>query len=61
MIGNTPMVRLNRIPKDENIKCEILCKCEFLGKQVFFMCAIYIYLIFDKKIIPINSYFIPNK
>jgi hypothetical protein len=23
MIGNTPLVRLNKIPKDEGIKCEI--------------------------------------
>ena len=29
MIGNTPMVRLNAIPKNEGLKCEILAKCEF--------------------------------
>jgi hypothetical protein len=23
MIGNTPVVRLNKIPKDEGVKCEI--------------------------------------
>lgn len=22
-IGNTPMVRLNKIPKEENVKCEM--------------------------------------
>ena len=30
-IGNTPLVRLNKIPKKENIKCEILAKCEFFN------------------------------
>ncbi|KAK4884436.1 hypothetical protein RN001_000707 [Aquatica leii] len=29
VIGNTPMVRLNRIPQAEGIKCEMLAKCEF--------------------------------
>lgn len=29
LVGNTPMVRLNRIPKEYNINCEILVKCEF--------------------------------
>lgn len=28
-IGNTPMIKLNKIPKKEGIKCEILAKCEF--------------------------------
>lgn len=28
-IGNTPMIRLNNIPKKEGIKCELLAKCEF--------------------------------
>lgn len=28
-IGQTPMVRLNNIPKDLGIKCELLAKCEF--------------------------------
>lgn len=28
-IGNTPMVRLNRIPKSEGVVCEMLAKCEF--------------------------------
>jgi hypothetical protein len=28
MIGNTPVVKLNKIPKDEGVKCEI-------GKKVF--------------------------
>lgn len=27
---NSPMVRLNKIPNHENVKCEILAKCEFL-------------------------------
>jgi len=30
-VGNTPLVRLNRIPKKDGIKCEILAKCEFLN------------------------------
>ena len=30
-IGNTPLVRLNRVPEMEGIKCEILIKCEFLN------------------------------
>lgn len=28
-IGNTPMIRLNNIPKKEDIQCELLAKCEF--------------------------------
>lgn len=27
LIGNTPMVRLNSIPKNEGVDCEILAKC----------------------------------
>jgi len=30
-IGNTPLVRLNRIPKDHGLKCEVLVKCEFFN------------------------------
>lgn len=30
-IGHTPMVRLNRIPKAEGIKCEVLAKCEYFN------------------------------
>jgi len=30
-VGNTPMVRLNRVPKDNGIECEFLGKCEFLN------------------------------
>jgi cystathionine beta-synthase len=30
-IGNTPMVRLNRVPIDEGIECEFLGKCEFMN------------------------------
>lgn len=30
-IGNTPIVRLNKIPKSEGVECEILAKCEFLN------------------------------
>lgn len=30
-IGNTPLVRLNKIPIQEEIKCEILAKCEFFN------------------------------
>ena len=30
-IGNTPMVRINNITKDEGIECEVLAKCEFLN------------------------------
>lgn len=30
-VGNTPLVRLNRIGKDVGLECEILCKCEFFN------------------------------
>lgn len=30
-VGNTPLVRINNITKEEGIKCEILAKCEFLN------------------------------
>lgn len=30
-IGNTPLVRLNNIPKKEGLQCELLAKCEFLN------------------------------
>lgn len=31
VVGHTPLVRLNRVPKDEGIECEVLGKCEFLN------------------------------
>jgi cystathionine beta-synthase len=30
LISNSPIVRLNKIPKSEGIKCEVLAKCEYL-------------------------------
>jgi len=30
-IGNTPLVRLNNIPKQYGLKCELLVKCEFFN------------------------------
>lgn len=30
-IGNTPLVRLNRIPKEDGVVCEVLAKCEFFN------------------------------
>lgn len=30
-IGNTPLVRINNITKRDNIKCEILVKCEYFN------------------------------
>jgi len=30
-VGDTPMVRLQRLPKDHGIECEILGKCEFMN------------------------------
>ncbi|XP_053409022.1 cystathionine beta-synthase-like isoform X2 [Mercenaria mercenaria] len=30
-IGNTPLVRLNRIPKSTGLQCEVLAKCEFFN------------------------------
>lgn len=30
-IGNTPLVKLQNLPKEEGVKCEILAKCEFLN------------------------------
>ncbi|XP_048486350.1 cystathionine beta-synthase [Plutella xylostella] len=31
VIGNTPLVKLNNIPKSEGLKCEMYAKCEFLN------------------------------
>ncbi|VDP80623.1 unnamed protein product [Echinostoma caproni] len=31
LIGCTPLVRLNSIPKSEGLQCEVLAKCEFLN------------------------------
>lgn len=31
LIGNTPIVRVNKIPKQEGVKCEILAKLEFFN------------------------------
>ena len=28
-IGNTPLIRINRIGKDAGLECELLAKCEF--------------------------------
>lgn len=30
-IGNTPLVKLNRIPAENGVKCEMLAKCEFFN------------------------------
>nr|XP_023017435.1 cystathionine beta-synthase-like [Leptinotarsa decemlineata] len=30
-IGNTPMIKLNKIPQAEGLKCEVYVKCEFLN------------------------------
>lgn len=30
-IGNTPMVRLNKVPQSQGINCEVLAKCEFMN------------------------------
>ena len=30
-IGNTPLIRLNKIPKEEGLECEVLVKCEFFN------------------------------
>jgi len=30
-IGSTPMVRLNKIPKEDGLKCELVAKCEFFN------------------------------
>ncbi|CAG2102684.1 unnamed protein product, partial [Medioppia subpectinata] len=30
-IGDTPLVRLNKIPKEYGIKCEVLVKCEYFN------------------------------
>jgi len=30
-IGNTPLVRVNKIGKDEGLKCQLLAKCEFFN------------------------------
>ena len=30
-IGNTPLIRLNKLPKEEGVECEVLVKCEFFN------------------------------
>lgn len=30
-IGNTPLVRINKVAKDEGVECELLAKCEFFN------------------------------
>ncbi|XP_019875211.1 cystathionine beta-synthase [Aethina tumida] len=30
-IGNTPLVKLNKIPQSEGLKCEVYAKCEFMN------------------------------
>lgn len=30
-IGNTPLVRINRVAKEEGVECEVLAKCEFFN------------------------------
>jgi len=30
-IGNTPLVRLNKIPQSMGIRCQVLAKCEYYG------------------------------
>ncbi|XP_050675332.1 cystathionine beta-synthase [Leptidea sinapis] len=30
-IGNTPLVKLSKIPKEENLKCDVYVKCEFMN------------------------------
>ncbi|CAK1550532.1 unnamed protein product [Leptosia nina] len=31
MVGNTPLVKLNKIPKEYGLECDIYAKCEFLN------------------------------
>ncbi|KAL3312444.1 hypothetical protein Ciccas_008965 [Cichlidogyrus casuarinus] len=30
-VGNTPLVRMHKLPKNEKIACEVLAKCEFMN------------------------------
>lgn len=30
-IGDTPLVRLNKLPQEEGLECELLAKCEFFN------------------------------
>ncbi|KAF9958631.1 hypothetical protein BGZ70_009132, partial [Mortierella alpina] len=30
-IGNTPLVRINKIAKSEGLQCELLAKCEYFN------------------------------
>lgn len=30
-IGNTPLVRLNKVPQSQGVNCEVLAKCEFMN------------------------------
>ena len=30
-VGNTPLVRIQRIAKKMGVNCEVLCKCEFFN------------------------------
>ncbi|XP_026743335.1 uncharacterized protein LOC113505017 [Trichoplusia ni] len=31
LVGNTPLVKLNKVPKDYGLSCEIYAKCEFMN------------------------------
>jgi cystathionine beta-synthase len=30
-IGNTPMVRINKVGVEDGVECELLAKCEFMN------------------------------
>lgn len=30
-IGNTPMIKINKVGLDQGIECELLAKCEFMN------------------------------
>jgi hypothetical protein len=30
-VGNTPLIRINKITEEEGVECEILAKCEFFN------------------------------
>lgn len=35
-IGNTPMIKLNKIPKEEGLKCDVCKYCNTHYFQIFF-------------------------
>lgn len=50
-VGQTPMVRMQRVPKDEGIACDVLAKCEFMnpGGSVKDRIGVEMFLVAEKE------------